>query len=74
MCHCGEPSKAKGLCSRHYLADYRVRKAQGLIKKTPIIDLIEATYKDSATCGVCGDPKRALNLCTKHYFQLRRSA
>jgi hypothetical protein len=37
MCHCGEEEKAKGLCSRHYLADYRIRKSQGLIKKTETI-------------------------------------
>ena len=73
MCHCGEECKAKGLCSKHYLADYRSRKSQGLIKKTPVIELIEATYKDTPNCGVCGEPKRALNLCTKHYFQLRRA-
>lgn len=73
MCHCGEPTKAKGLCSKHYLADYRQRKQQGLIKKTPIILLVEATYKDTPNCGVCGEPKRAKNLCTKHYFQLRRA-
>jgi hypothetical protein len=72
MCNCGEPIKAKGLCSKHYLADYRQRKLQGLIKKTPLIDLVEATYKDTPNCGVCGEPKRAKNLCTKHYFQLRR--
>jgi hypothetical protein len=42
-------------------------------KKTAVIDLIEATYKDTPNCGVCGEPKRAKNLCTKHYFQLRRS-
>lgn len=75
MCECGQPIKAKGLCPKHYLADYRKRKQQGLIKKTPIILLIEATYKDSKTCGVpdCQDKTRAKNLCTKHYFQLRRS-
>ena len=73
MCHCGEPIKAKNLCSKHYLADYRSRKVQGLIKKTPISLVIEATYKDGKTCGVCGEPKRAKNLCTKHYFQLRRA-
>jgi hypothetical protein len=73
MCYCGEPTKAKDLCSKHYLADYRQRKQQGQIKKTPIILLIEATYKDTPTCGVCGEPKRAKNLCTKHYFQLRRA-
>jgi hypothetical protein len=73
MCHCGEEEKAKGLCSRHYLADYRIRKSQGLIKKTETILLVEATYNDTPTCGICGDTKRAKNLCTKHYFQLRRS-
>lgn len=75
MCHCGEPIKAKGLCSKHYLADYRNRKLQGLIKKTPISLVIEATYSNGQICGVpnCEQPKRAKNLCTKHYFQLRRA-
>ena len=75
MCNCGEPIKAKGLCSKHYLADYRQRKVQGLIKKTPIDLVIEATYSNGKTCGVpkCEQPKRAKSLCTKHYFQLRRS-
>jgi len=74
MCYCGKPIKAKGLCSKHYLADYRLRKEQGLIKKTELILLVEATYKDTPNCGICGDTKRAKNLCTKHYFQLRRAA
>lgn len=75
MCHCGQEVKAKGLCSKHYLADYRQRKLQGVIKKTPLIELIEATYKDTPICGVpeCGDKSRAKSLCTKHYFQLRRA-
>ena len=75
MCHCGKPIKAKNLCSKHYLADYRQRKLQGLIKKTPIDLVIEATYSNGPVCGVpkCGDKSRAKSLCTKHYFQLRRS-
>jgi hypothetical protein len=73
MCHCGDPIKAKGLCSKHYLADYRIRKSQGLINKIPTILLVEATYNDTPTCGICGEPKRAKNLCTKHYFQMRRA-
>lgn len=75
-CQCGDPVKAKGLCNKHYLADYRKRKEQGLIKKTPVSLLIEATYSNADVCGVpnCGETKRALSLCTKHYFQLRRTA
>ncbi len=75
MCHCGEPIKAKNLCSKHYLADYRSRKVQGLIKKTPISLVIEATYTNGKTCGVpnCEQQVRAKSLCTKHYFQLRRA-
>jgi len=75
MCHCGEIIKAKGLCSKHYLADYRSRKLQGLIKKTSLDLVIEGTYSNGDICGVdgCNEAKRAKSLCTKHYFQLRRS-
>lgn len=75
-CQCGDPVKAKGLCNKHYLADYRKRKEQGLIKKTSLTVLTDATYTDGPVCGVpnCGKSKRALSLCTKHYFQLRRAS
>jgi len=73
-CHCGQPVKARNLCAKHYLADYRERKAAGQIKeKTP---LILAEWTNDNTCLVigCTDKHRAKGLCTKHYFQARRAA
>jgi len=73
-CHCGQPVKARNLCAKHYLADYRIRKTAGQIKeKTPLIfdEII-----DLFCCKVkgCSENTRAKQLCTKHYFQARRAA
>lgn len=71
-CHCGEPIKAKSLCQKHYLKDYRERKAAGKIKeKQPLTFTVRA---DKTRCAVvdCYDKPRAKQLCTKHYFQVRR--
>ncbi len=73
-CHCGQPVKARNLCAKHYLADYRDRKAAGQIKeKTP---LIFDEVVDPWQCKVkgCSEKPRAKQLCTKHYFQARRAA
>jgi len=71
-CHCGEPIKAKSLCQKHYLKDYRERKAAGKIKeKQPLTFTVR---QDKTRCAVvdCYDKPRAKQLCTKHYFQVRR--
>ncbi len=79
MCYCGLPVKAKGLCSKHYLTDYRRRKEAGEIVKTSMgAILIAETMKrlpGDKTCGVplCNDPLKAKNLCAKHYLRLNRA-
>jgi hypothetical protein len=71
-CYCGEPIKAKSLCQKHYLKDYRERKAAGQIKEKTTLIFDEAI--DLWHCKVtgCDDKPRAKQLCTKHYFQVRR--
>ena len=73
MCHCGQPIKAKGLCQKHYLADYRARKNRGELQKPPLVYTVRL---DKTQCAVvdCAGKTRALHLCTKHYFQQRRAA
>ena len=79
MCYCGLPVKAKGLCSKHYLADYRERKEAGLIVKTSMgaILIAETMIRsaDDKTCGVplCNERLKAKNLCAKHYLRLNRA-
>jgi len=71
-CHCGEPIKAKSLCQKHYLKDYRERKAAGQIKeKTPLTFDEQIDLWHCKVTG-CTDKPRAKQLCTKHYFHLRR--
>jgi hypothetical protein len=72
MCHCGQPIKAKSLCQKHYLADYRARKNKGELIKQPLTFTVRA---DKTQCAVvdCFGKTRALGLCTKHYFQQRRA-
>lgn len=80
MCHCGKPIKAKGLCSTHYLADYRRRKEAGEIVKVSLgAILIAHTLRraegEERNCGVikCGLPIRSRGLCSKHYLRLNRA-
>ena len=72
-CYCGEPIKAKSLCQKHYLKNYRERKAAGQIKEKTTLIFDEQI--DLWHCKVtgCDDKPRAKQLCTKHYFQLRRA-
>jgi hypothetical protein len=72
-CYCGEPIKAKSLCQKHYLKDYRERKAAGKIKEKTTLIFDEQI--DLWHCKVtgCDDKPRAKQLCTKHYFQQRRA-
>lgn len=72
-CHCGNSVKAKSLCQKHYLADYRARKNKGELFKRPLTFTVRA---DKTQCAVidCFGKTRALRLCTKHYFQQRRAA
>ena len=70
-CYCGNPVKAKGLCQKHYLADYRARKNRGELIKTPLV-LTERTDKTACAVEGCQDRHRAKGYCTKHYFQARR--
>jgi hypothetical protein len=72
-CYCGELIKAKSLCQKHYLKDYRERKAAGQIKEKTTLIFDEQI--DLCHCKVtgCEDKPRAKHLCTKHYFQLRRA-
>ena len=68
--NCGLPVKARGLCAKHYLADYRERVAAGEVeKKKPLTFDLE---KSGCTVIGCYDKHRAKGLCTKHYFQVRR--
>lgn len=71
-CYCGNPIKAKGLCQKHYLADYRARKNKGEIVKTALTFTVR---EDKTQCSVvdCGEKTRAKGLCVKHYFQVRRA-
>jgi len=71
-CHCGNPVKAKGLCQKHYLADYRARKNRGELQKRPLVYTVRID-KDRCAVVDCFDKHRAKGLCTKHYFQARRS-
>jgi S-ribosylhomocysteine lyase LuxS involved in autoinducer biosynthesis len=81
MCYCGLPVKAKGLCSKHYLADYRRRKEAGEIVKTSMGAILIARTRTKVPgikhtdCGVpgCDLPLKARNLCAKHYLRLNRS-
>ena len=81
MCYCGLPAKAKGLCSKHYLADYRRRKEAGEIVKTSMGAILIARTRTSkpgvkhTDCGVptCDLPLKARNLCAKHYLRLNRA-
>jgi len=71
--YCHKPIKARGLCAKHYLADYRERKAAGEIKeKTPLV--YTSRLDNTCTVVTCTDKTRAKGLCTKHYFQTRRAA
>lgn len=73
MCNCGQPIKARGLCAKHYLAEYRQRKANGQIPAKQ--RLVYTIRLDKNRCAVvdCYDQTRAKGLCTKHYFQERRN-
>jgi S-ribosylhomocysteine lyase LuxS involved in autoinducer biosynthesis len=81
MCYCGLPAKAKGLCSKHYLADYRRRKEAGEIVKTSMGAILIARTRTKVPgqkyldCGVpgCDLPPKARNLCAKHYLRLNRA-
>ena len=81
MCYCGLPVKAKGLCSKHYLADYRRRKEAGEIVKTSMGAILIARTRMEVPgvkftdCGVptCDLPPKARNLCAKHYLRLNRA-
>lgn len=81
MCYCGLPVKAKRLCAKHYLADYRRRKEAGEIVKTSLgAILIARTRTPKADgkhtdCGVpgCDSPLKTRNLCAKHYLRLNRA-
>jgi hypothetical protein len=80
MCFCGLPVKAKGLCAKHYLANYRERKEAGLIVKTSMGAILIAQTRSRepgvkhTTCGVptCNLPMKARELCAKHYLRLNR--
>jgi hypothetical protein len=80
MCFCGLPVKAKGLCAKHYLANYRERKEAGLIVKTSMGAILIARTRTNVAglkhtdCGVpgCDLPLKARNLCAKHYLRLNR--
>ena len=80
MCHCGLPVKAKGLCAKHYLADYRKRKHDGKIVKTSMGAILIAQHlwsiegKKLEHCAVtlCYEPVKARGICAKHYLRLNR--
>jgi len=51
-CHCGEPIKAKSLCQKHYLKDYRERKAAGKIKeKQPLTFTVRPSWQKKPPLG-----------------------
>ncbi len=79
MCYCGLPVKAKGFCSKHYLANYRERKNSGQIVKTAIQEILLSQAliragKSWTGCGVvgCEELLKARGLCAKHYLRLLR--
>jgi hypothetical protein len=74
VCNCGLPVKARGLCAKHYLADYRERKAAGEIKEKTPLTFDEVINLWQCKVSGCSEKIRAKQLCTKHYFQIRRAA
>jgi hypothetical protein len=80
MCYCGLPVKARQLCAKHYLADYRRRKEAGEIVKTSMGAILIAQTRTKqpgvkhTTCGVptCDLPLKARELGAKHYLRVNR--
>lgn len=80
ICYCGLPVKAKGLCAKHYLADYRKRKEAGEIQKSSLGSILiaqslwslEKKKLDSCVVSLCYNPVKAKGVCSKHYLRLNR--
>jgi hypothetical protein len=62
---CGAPSLNKGLCSKHYQRDLKVRK--GIVRGAPVGPLVGAKCRDLG----CETLAKVKGRCQSHYYKAR---
>jgi hypothetical protein len=70
--NCNNKGYSRGLCRKHYMAAYRLRKSGGVTFDPAIQTAVYARF-DLKTCTECGASVHAKGLCGTHYARLLRS-